>query len=64
MKEATQAKFARALKSVIKSNKSFSTDELIKKMERVKLHLYSKEADLRQEIVDVYNYKRKKEKIS
>ena len=64
MKEATQAKFARALKSVIKSNKSFNTDELINKMERVKLHLYNKEADLRQEIVDVYNYKRKKEKIS
>jgi hypothetical protein len=60
MKEATQAKFARALISVIKKNKSFSTEELIKKMQSVKLHIYNKEADLRQEILDVYNYKRRK----
>lgn len=64
LKEATGAKFARALKSIIKSNKSFSTEDLITKMERVKLHMYNNEADLRQEIVDVYNYKRRKEKIS
>lgn len=64
LKDATGAKFARALRSIIKSNKTFSTENLISKLDRVKLHMYNNEADLRQEIVDVYNYKRKKEKIS
>lgn len=63
LKEAKKATFARSLRSIIKTNKSFKTESLIDKMERVKLHVYGKESDLRQEIVDVYNYKRKKEKI-
>lgn len=55
--------FARAMKKIMLRNPSFSPRVLINKAKLVKLNIYGNEKDLRQEIVDVYNYKTRKNKI-
>jgi len=64
LKNAKSNTFARALKRIIIDNENFTTDRLLEKLQLVPLRPYTKEVDLRKEIVDVYNYKRRKEKIS
>jgi len=61
--KASTNTFARALKMIMQKNKNFKVDELISKMGFVKIIAYGKEKDLRQEIVDVYNYKRRLSRI-
>ncbi len=58
-----QSKFVRALKKVIVKNKNFNIDNLIKNCYKKRLNIYNNEKDIVMEIVDVYNYFRKKDLI-
>ena len=60
---AKQSKFVRALKKVIVKNEKFDIDHLKKNCYKRRLNIYNREGDIVKEIVDVYNYFRKKDLI-
>tara|TARA_B110000908_G_C10189478_1_gene419757 strand:- start:518 stop:1222 length:705 start_codon:yes stop_codon:yes gene_type:complete len=61
--DAFHTRFIRALKTVMVNNDNFDVNELLKKCTQKKFNFYYNEADVVKEIVEVYNYKRKENKI-
>lgn len=61
---AKQSKFVRAMKKVMVKNDNFDLDHLIKNCYKRKLNIYNREGDIVKEIVEVYNYCKKKDLIS
>jgi hypothetical protein len=61
--DAFHTRFIRAMKTVILNNDNFDVYELVKKCLLRKFNFYYNEADVVREIVEVYNYKRKENKI-
>jgi|14BtaG_2_1085337.scaffolds.fasta_scaffold23221_1 hypothetical protein len=55
--KATQSKFVRALKSVMISNSNFDIDTLRYKAESRRLNVYNNESEIKEEIIEVYNYR-------
>jgi len=55
--KAIQNKFVRALKSVMVSNTNFDIDTLRYKAESRRLNVYNNEGEIKEEIIEVYNYR-------
>lgn len=55
--KAIQNKFVRALKSVMISNTNFDIDTLRYKAESRRLNVYNNESEIKEEIIEVYNYR-------
>lgn len=55
--KATQTKFVRALKRVMISNPNFDINTLRHKAENRKLNVYNNEVEIKEEIIEVYNYR-------
>ena len=62
-KDAFHTRFMRAMKTVMLRNDNFNVDELIKKMQMKKFNFFYNEKDVVDEIVEVYNFKRKNDLI-
>jgi hypothetical protein len=63
-KNAISTKFVRALKKIMFKNEHFDIDRLIKNCKSVKkIYIYNNEYDIIQEILDVYNYKLRTNKL-
>lgn len=60
--KATQNKFVRALKSVMVSNANFDIDTLRYKAENRRLNVYNNESEIKEEIIEVYNYRTRENK--
>lgn len=62
--DAYHTRFVRAMRAVMLRNDNFDVQELVKKFAMKKFNFYYNEGDVIAEIVDVYNYKRKENKIN
>lgn len=62
--DAYHTRFVRAMRTVMLRNDNFKIQELVKKFSMKKFNFYYNESDVIAEIVEVYNYKRKEDKIS
>jgi hypothetical protein len=60
--KATQNKFVRALKTVMISNTNFDIDTLRYKAENRRLNVYNNEGEIKDEIIEVYNYRTREAK--
>ena len=60
---AYHTRFVRAMRSVMLRNDNFNINELVKKSSMKKFNFYCNESDVIAEIIDVYNYKRRENKI-
>ena len=60
--KATQNKFVRALKSLMVSNTNFDIDTLRYKAENRRLNVYNNENEIKEEIIEVYNYRTREAK--
>ena len=59
--DAFHTRFVRALKTVMSRNDNFNIDILLKNSTKKKLHFFYNEADVVDEIIEVYNFKINKE---
>ena len=62
--DAYHTRFVRALKTIMVNNDGFNVNELVKKFSQKKFNFYYNEADVVKEIIEVYNYNRRDDKIS
>jgi len=62
--DAYHTRFVRAMRTVMLRNENFKIEELVKKFAMKKFNFYYNESDVVAEIIEVYNYKRRENKIS
>lgn len=63
-KKSVKAIFVRAMCLVYRSNKDYSIEVMVRNAEKNKLHVYNSEKDTAEEIIEVYNYRQKKNRLS
>ena len=63
-KKSVKAMFVRAMCLVYLSNKDYSIEVMLRNAEKNKLHVYNSEKDTAEEIIEVYNYRQKKNRLS
>lgn len=62
--KSLQTTFVRAMCIVYRSNTDYSVDVLARKAENNKIHVYNNAKDTAEEIIEIYNYRQKKNHLS
>jgi len=62
--KSLQTKFVRALCMVYRANTDYSIDVMVRNAKNQKIHVYNNAKDTAEEIIEIYNYRQKKRRLS